>query len=110
MSRFCLFSDQADGEAATWSLLEFEGLTSLYHLLGDGVGLRVSLVVSIFGVGVDGAEVLVLIGFVYTTGSDGATILLVCCRMLHHIERGIFSTPATNGRNSTLSFRQVVIA
>ena len=51
-----------------------------------------------------------LIGFVYTTGSDGATILLVCCRMLHHIERGIFSTPATNGRNSTLSFRQVVIA
>ena len=30
--------------------------------------------------------------------------------MLHHIERGIFSTPATDRRNSTLSFRQIVTA
>ena len=51
-----------------------------------------------------------LTGFVYTTGSDGAKILLVCCQMLHHIERGIFSSPATNGRNSAVSFRQVVTA
>ena len=53
-----LFCNQTDGEATSGSLGELQDILGRNHLLGDDVGLRIGLVVSVLGIGVDGAVVL----------------------------------------------------
>ena len=49
---------QTDGKTAAGGFLQFEGVTTLYHALGNDVSLWVGLVVGIGCIGIDGAVVL----------------------------------------------------
>ena len=69
---FILFCYQGNGETTTGGFFEFECLTSLHHLLGDNVGLRIGLVVGIGGIGIDGAFVLFVL--IQEVELDGALV------------------------------------
>lgn len=53
----CLFGYEADGETTARGFLDLQHVASLHHSLGDGIGLRISIVVGILRIGINGAVV-----------------------------------------------------